>query len=212
METNNPIKLVARAQDFAIRQHLALEDKKHQLPWLFLHIAGIGRLLAEATDGKDHVVVTAGILHNILEQTDCTAAQLEERFGSDVARVVEEVSVARGLSVAEQMGIRALQAPECSRRAKMVQMADLINYVTSMDATPDGKHGPLDLIRYLTWTAEIVTASRSAHPALGAMFDRSYRAALERIRADSSRNSGSEGEELRHQLGEAFTLIAAAAA
>jgi guanosine-3',5'-bis(diphosphate) 3'-pyrophosphohydrolase len=37
-------------------------------------------------------VVAAAVLHDVLEDTDAGPAELEERFGSDVAALVELVS------------------------------------------------------------------------------------------------------------------------
>ena len=50
------------------------------------HPIAVGRLLAN--DGQPPRVVVAGILHDVLEDTDATPAELEDRFGGDVARLV----------------------------------------------------------------------------------------------------------------------------
>jgi hypothetical protein len=55
-----------------------------------LHPLEVASLLARSRY-PDHVVAAA-VLHDVLEDTDAAASELEERFGSDVAELVELVS------------------------------------------------------------------------------------------------------------------------
>jgi hypothetical protein len=55
-----------------------------------LHPLEVASLLARSRY-PDHVVAAA-VLHDVLEDTDAAASELEERFGADVARLVELVS------------------------------------------------------------------------------------------------------------------------
>jgi (p)ppGpp synthase/HD superfamily hydrolase len=50
------------------------------------HPIAVGRLLFE--DGQPTRVVVVGLLHDVLEDTDATAVELEDRFGADVTRLV----------------------------------------------------------------------------------------------------------------------------
>ena len=43
-------------------------------------------------DGQPDAIVAAGLLHDVLEQTATTSAELKRRFGDHVARLVESVS------------------------------------------------------------------------------------------------------------------------
>jgi guanosine-3',5'-bis(diphosphate) 3'-pyrophosphohydrolase len=55
-----------------------------------LHPLEVASLLARSRY-PDHVVAAA-VLHDVLEDTDAAASELEDRFGADVARLVELVS------------------------------------------------------------------------------------------------------------------------
>lgn len=50
------------------------------------HPIAVGRLLAD--DGQPALVVIAGILHDVLEDTDASEGELEDAFGSELARLV----------------------------------------------------------------------------------------------------------------------------
>jgi len=54
------------------------------------HPLEVARLLREA--GCSEVVVAAGLLHDIVEDTHVSVAELTERFGADVANLVQAVS------------------------------------------------------------------------------------------------------------------------
>jgi (p)ppGpp synthase/HD superfamily hydrolase len=50
------------------------------------HPLAVAELLA--ADGQPSLVVVAGLLHDVLEDTDVNARELEDRFGRDAARIV----------------------------------------------------------------------------------------------------------------------------
>ena len=54
------------------------------------HPIEVGRLLRR--DGQPDEIVAAGLLHDVLEKTATTSAELHRRFGARIARVVESVS------------------------------------------------------------------------------------------------------------------------
>jgi (p)ppGpp synthase/HD superfamily hydrolase len=82
--------LTRSALEFAERQHAAqTRDLDGEVP-LVTHPIEVASLLDEA--GYPDDVVAAGVLHDVLEDTDVEARELEERFGSEVARLVVEVS------------------------------------------------------------------------------------------------------------------------
>jgi guanosine-3',5'-bis(diphosphate) 3'-pyrophosphohydrolase len=54
------------------------------------HPIAVGELLRE--DGQPHDLVLAGLLHDVLEDTDVDPAELREEFGPEVTRLVEALS------------------------------------------------------------------------------------------------------------------------
>jgi hypothetical protein len=54
------------------------------------HPIAVGELLTD--DGQPPTVVVAGLLHDVLEDTDVTPAELHTRFGPDIARLVEALT------------------------------------------------------------------------------------------------------------------------
>jgi (p)ppGpp synthase/HD superfamily hydrolase len=74
---------------FANERHAGQVRDVDDLPFV-THPVEVACLLHEA--GYSDEVVAAGVLHDVLEDTDAELSELEAQFGSDVARLVAAVS------------------------------------------------------------------------------------------------------------------------
>jgi hypothetical protein len=83
------LPLTRAAIEFA-RSHHGAQRRRGDSASFLLHPLEVASLLARSRY-PDHVVAAA-VLHDVLEDTDAAPQELEERFGSDVARLVELVS------------------------------------------------------------------------------------------------------------------------
>lgn len=83
------MNILEEAIVYATVMHQGAIRKFRRTPAI-LHPLEVAQILATMTD--DLELITAGILHDIVEQTDGTAQQIEKRFGSRVAALVESVS------------------------------------------------------------------------------------------------------------------------
>jgi (p)ppGpp synthase/HD superfamily hydrolase len=81
--------LTRDALAFAARWHEGQTRGTDSIPFL-THPVEVGCLLNEA--GYSDEVVAAGVLHDVLEDTEVERGELEERFGPEVARLVAAVS------------------------------------------------------------------------------------------------------------------------
>ena len=81
-------ELLRRAWDFALAAH-AGQQRASGAPY-FSHAAHTGLELARL--GLDGATVAAGLLHDVVEDTTVTSAELEAKFGAEVARLVDGVT------------------------------------------------------------------------------------------------------------------------
>jgi (p)ppGpp synthase/HD superfamily hydrolase len=81
--------LTRDALAFAARSHDGQTRDTDSVPFL-THPVEVACLLHEAAYSDE--VVAAGVLHDVLEDTDVERGELEERFGSEVAGLVAAVS------------------------------------------------------------------------------------------------------------------------
>jgi (p)ppGpp synthase/HD superfamily hydrolase len=73
----------------AERAHRGQRRKGGETPYV-LHPAAVAALLVAAGAHED--LVCAGLLHDVVEDSDVTVAELEEQFGAEVARLVDAVT------------------------------------------------------------------------------------------------------------------------
>lgn len=86
--TKKDSEFITRAYDFAQNAHVG-QFRKSGEPY-FLHVAQTGYYLAEL--GMPPAVVSAGLLHDTIEDTDVTAKDIENEFGKEVLELVKGVT------------------------------------------------------------------------------------------------------------------------
>lgn len=74
---------------FAARAHAGQYRKGTHIPYL-IHPLSVARILIEC-DAPEEVVL-AGVLHDVVEDTPATLAEVRAEFGPEVARLVEALS------------------------------------------------------------------------------------------------------------------------
>ena len=86
-------------------------------------------------------IVQAALLHDTVEDTDTTPAELEATFGPTVARIVQEVTDDKSLPKQERKRLQVEHAPHCSHQAKLVKLADKLYNLRDLNrCTPVGQH------------------------------------------------------------------------
>ncbi len=77
------------ALEFACARHANQYREIDHAPFI-IHSIEVGSLLHG--DGQPDEVIAAGLLHDLLEKTQTTGAELQRRFGASIATLVESVS------------------------------------------------------------------------------------------------------------------------
>ena len=180
----NPVLLFARELDFAARKHVHQRRKGELAEPYVNHLSDVARLLAEATGGGDIELVLAGLLHDTIEDTDTTFAELAKAFGPEVAGLVSEVTDDKTLPKAERKRLQVETAPKKSARARMIKLADKTSNLHSMIASPPKDWSSQRRRDYIAWAEQVVAGCRGVNSHLEREFDR----AAQRARAalDSS--------------------------
>ena len=83
------LPIVRAAREFATARHAGQSRGVDNSPFI-AHPIEVARLLD--SDGQPGEVIAAGLLHDLLETTATTSPELERRFGTGIARLVESVS------------------------------------------------------------------------------------------------------------------------
>jgi (p)ppGpp synthase/HD superfamily hydrolase len=162
---------VLRALCYAGQKHRDQRRKGAGAPPFINHAIEVADLLARVAGVSDPVTLQAAILHDTVEDTDATIADIEAEFGTEVASVVAEVTDDERLGANERRRLQVHLAPRLSHRAKLVRIADKIANIRSVAWSP-----PLDWSRerrrdYLTWTERVVAGCRGCSPELERLYD-----------------------------------------
>ena len=170
-----PILALTRAVDFAARRHIDQRRKGARAEPYFNHLAEVAQMLAEATGGRDPDLVIAGLLHDILEDTDTRRDEIETRFGSMVAALVAEVTDDKSLPKPERKRLQVLQAPHQSKGAKMIKLADKTSNLRTLILSPPANWSLERQRAYLDWAQAVVAGCRGVSSYLEDQFDQSHR-------------------------------------
>ena len=93
-----------------------------------VHSVEVGRMLAKL--GLDYRAVAAGLLHDVVEDTDVTISDLRHRFDNEVDNLVDGVTKLAYIDTMTKMGSRDIEAEEAESLRKMfLAMAEDVRVV-----------------------------------------------------------------------------------
>jgi (p)ppGpp synthase/HD superfamily hydrolase len=180
-ESAKGVLLVARAFDFAARRHVAQRRKGEAAEPYVNHLAEVGALLAEATDGKDAELIAAGLLHDTIEDQGVTEAELEKAFGATVAALVAHVTDDKALNWAERKRRQIEHAPRKPLRARLIKLADKTSNLRSIARDAPQTWSAKRQHDYVEWATRVIDGVRGSNHRLEAEFDAARAAALAKI-------------------------------
>jgi (p)ppGpp synthase/HD superfamily hydrolase len=122
------------ALTYAIDAHGAQTRKGSEVPYV-AHLLAVASLVLEA--GGDEEMAIAGLLHDAIEDTDATAAEIAAAFGPRVAGIVEgctdtDESPKPPWRPRKERYIAHLAAPGVPREVLVVSLADKLHNARSM--------------------------------------------------------------------------------
>ncbi len=158
------------ALEYAAEMHRDQRRKGAEASPYINHPIQVARLLASVGGVSDLPALMAAILHDTIEDTTTEKQDLVERFGDEVAGLVEEVSDDKSLPKAERKKQQVDHSPHLSDRAKMIKIADKICNVRDIAENPPA-HWDLDRRRrYFDWANAVVDGCRGVNDELEACF------------------------------------------
>ena len=167
----NGMVLVMQAAEFAAHRHTGQRRKGEAGEPYVNHLAEVARLLADATDGADADLIAAGWLHDTVEDTGTSAAEIETFFGPRVAGLVIEVTDDKSLPQAERKRLQVEAAPHKSAAAKTLKIADKTSNLRALMLSPPADWPSERILDYVDWAEKVVAGCRGVNPALEAVFD-----------------------------------------
>jgi guanosine-3',5'-bis(diphosphate) 3'-pyrophosphohydrolase len=168
------LPLIVRALEFAALKHRDQRRKDAQASPYINHPIALANVLVSEGGVDDPVVLSAALLHDTVEDTQTTTAELREAFGDKIAAIVGEVTDDKNLVKAERKRLQIEHAAHISREAKLVKLADKICNVRDVANHPPAKWDLTRRREYFEWAKAVVDQLRGIHPQLERKFDEAY--------------------------------------
>ncbi len=168
------LALLFRALAFAAHKHRDQRRKDAEASPYINHPIALAEVLAGEGGVADVEVLAAALLHDTIEDTDTTDAEVASAFGRRIADVVAEVTDDKNLAKAERKELQVEHAAHISREAKLVKLADKICNLRDVADQPPKDWSMERRREYFDWAKRVVDRLRGVHPALEAVFDDAY--------------------------------------
>lgn len=168
---NTPARVIIKAVAFAAEKHSGQRRKDANASPYINHPIALANVLANEGGVENPVVLCAAVLHDTIEDTETTAAELDAQFGGKVASVVLEVTDDKSLEKDVRKQRQIEHAPHISPEAKLVKLADKICNLRDILASPPADWSAERKQAYFDWAAQVVAGVRGINPQLEAVFD-----------------------------------------
>ena len=127
-------------------------------------------MLAIVTEGKDAELVAAGWLHDTVEDTGATRADLAGKFGERVASLVVEVTDDMSLPQSERRRRQIEDAPKKSPAAKLIRDRRQVSNIRARIVSNPSQAERDDLADYFGWADKVVAGCKGGNVKLNQMY------------------------------------------
>ena len=169
--------MVSEDAELAAHRHNGMARKGRGNEPYINHLAEVANLLARVTDGADAELVAAGWLHDTIEDTEATRAEIAEKFSPRVADLVVEVTDDMSLPKPERRQRQIVDAPHKSPDAKLIKIADKVSNIGARILSDPSEDERAELIDYTAWAEKVVAGCRAGNAHLDRIFDETVKAA-----------------------------------
>jgi guanosine-3',5'-bis(diphosphate) 3'-pyrophosphohydrolase len=171
---NSGLSLLVSATAFAAQKHRDQRRKDADASPYINHPIALASVLVNEAGIDDVIVVAAALLHDTIEDTATTPAELLETFGERIAGVVGEVTDDKRLPKAERKRLQVEHAPSLSTQARLVKLADKICNLRDVRRSPPVSWSLERRREYFDWAKSVVDGLRGTHGRLEQLFDAEY--------------------------------------
>ena len=140
-----------------------------KLPYIN-HLLKVADALIRIGGERDEALLLAGVLHDVLEDTEVTTAELAQLFGNETAAIVLELTDDMSLPYMERKWLQVEKAHLLSEKARKIRLADKATNIRDifsypLDWTLEKK------MDYLANAQQVAARIRGANPKIDVWFD-----------------------------------------
>jgi GTP diphosphokinase / guanosine-3',5'-bis(diphosphate) 3'-diphosphatase len=171
------------ALEFSADKHRYERRKDKKKSAYIIHPIQAAELLWNVGGIRDISLLTAALLHDVLEDTPTKDEEIESRFGAKVLAIVKEVSDDKSLPKSEKKVVQLAKVSKISPEAQTLKVADKICNVRDIRLNPPTglKMPHPEKITYVNWAKQVVDRVRGINPKLETTFDAEFAATMESL-------------------------------
>ena len=170
----NDTSLLIRAVEFAARKHRMQRRKDHEASPYINHPIALMSVLCVEAGVHDAVILAAAALHDTIEDTETTLAELEAVVGSQIAGIVAEMTDDKALPSSERKRLQIERASHKSKEATFVKLADKICNLRDMASSPPKTWDLARRREYFEWAKPVVDGLPTVDAKLRMLFEAAY--------------------------------------
>ena len=184
--------LFMSALKFGAHKHRWQKRKDAEQTPYFNHPIDVAETLWSIGGVRDMTVLTAALLHDVIEDTDTKPEEIDSHFGEAVLSLIREMSDDKSLPKLIRKELQVQHAPHLSAGAKLIKIADKICNIRDVTYSPP-KDWPLNRrTEYLNWAESVVLGLKGCNEKLEEEFDKLLQEGREKLRDSRSGFSGSQ--------------------
>ena len=173
-DATDALSIVIRAAAFAAHKHRDQRRKDANATPYINHPLELARILTAEGGVTDAATIAAALLHDTIEDTETSAAELDREFGAEIRSIVEEVTDDKALPKADRKRLQVERASHASHKAKLVKLADKICNLRDIASNPPAQWSLARKRQYFDWARQVVDGARGTNRVLARLFDAAY--------------------------------------
>lgn len=165
------VGMILKAMRFSAEKHSEQRRKDSKSSPYINHPIQVAETLWKVGGVRDNTLLIAAILHDTIEDTDATPAEIEREFGKDVLELVLEVTDDKSLPKEVRKQLQIENTAKKSPRAKLLKLADKLCNIQDLVHSPPSNWSLKRRQEYLSWSEKVVQGVRGTNRELEARYD-----------------------------------------
>ena len=188
MSRDSSLPLIMKAIHHAAGKHKNQARKGLERAPYINHPIEVAFFLSEYAGIDDPEVLAAAILHDVLEDTDTRAKEIEEEFGKRVRSLVEELTDDKELAKEVRKRKQVEHAHALSEEASQIKIADKLSNIGDISDSPPAGWNLERRMAYLDWSEEVVDKLQNKDPNLESVYRQRLADSRNKLEAEMAKN------------------------
>lgn len=164
--TAQEVQEICAGVEFAAEKHRLQTRKNAEKTPYISHPIGVAHHLMDIGEVRDTPVIIGALLHDTLEDTQTTYAEIEAKFGKQVADYVSEMTDDKSLATEARKRLQVINAAHKSKGAAQIKLADKLYNLNDLLESPPKDWTQSRIDHYYEWAQSVINRLPKANDKL----------------------------------------------